>query len=238
MSINSGSSHFFKGFSSRASRLGMLATVATFFTVAAPAAFSSVMDDTAIELRGSTLGAGGELNYAFNSKFTLGLGFNKFSRTANQSASDIDYDMSLKLQTISLLGSYHPFDGVFRFTGGLVNNGNKFTMTAKRTDTYKIGDQTYNGAQVGTLTGAIKFSSLAPYLGLGWGKSAGTGFGVTMDVGVLFQGAPKVEMNANGLLASDPAFVKELRSEESKAESDIKDFTMWPVVALGIDYRF
>lgn len=238
MSINSCAPSVLDNSNSPPSKLVKLTVAGALLMLAAPAAFSSVMDGTAIELRGSTLGAGGELNYAFNSKFTLGLGFNKFSRTLTQSASDIDYDMSLKLQTISLLGSYHPFDGVFRLTGGVVNNGNKFTMTAQQNTKYDIGTKSYTAADVGTLTGAIKFNSLAPYLGLGWGKSAGAGFGVTMDVGVLFQGAPKVEMNTSGVLANNAAFLADLRNEESKAESDIKDFTMYPVISLGVDYRF
>jgi len=204
----------------------------------APVAFAAGLEDIDIELKGGTLGMGGEINYAINPMFTVGLGLNTFTQNLNQTDSDIEYDVEFKLQTFALLGSYHPFEGVFRLTGGLMLNGNKLSETAKLTGTYDIGGTTYTATEVGTLKSTVDFNAIAPYLGLGWGKSAGSGFGVTFDIGVLFQGSPNVSMTANGTAANNPVFMAKLKAEEADAADGLKGFTMWPVMSLGLNYRF
>lgn len=201
-------------------------------------ASASAIDGVAIELKGGLLGLGGEVNYAINPMFTVGLGLNTFTQSMSQSASDIDYDVDFKLQTIALLGNYHPFEGTFRITAGAMLNNNELSMTANPTVSYDIGGTTYTAGQVGTLKSTVDFNAIAPYLGLGWGKSAGSGFGVTFDMGVLFQGSPNVSMKASGAIASNPTFIANLNAEEASAEDDIKDFTMFPVMSLGLNYRF
>lgn len=194
----------------------------------------------AVELKAGTLGPGVEVNYAISPKFTVGLGVNKFTRSFSDTTDNIDYNVDLNLQTLALLANFHPFSGTFRLTAGVMNNGNELSMTGKGTgsDTYDIGGQTYTAAQVGTLKGKVDFNAMAPYLGMGWGKSAESGFGLTFDIGVLFQGSPNVSFSANGPIASDPTFQANLKQEEANAEDDIKGFTAYPVVSLGLNYRF
>jgi len=47
-------------------------------------------------------------------------------------------------------------------------NGNSLDATGKSATTFDIGDNTYPGNQVGTLSGEIDFNNFAPYAGLGW----------------------------------------------------------------------
>ena len=204
----------------------------------APVAFAAGIEGIDIEVKGGTLGLGGEINYALNPMFTLGLGLNTFTQNLSQTSSDIGYDVEFKLQTFALLGNYHPFEGVFRLTGGLMFNGNKLSMTANPVGNYDIGGTSYTPAQVGTLKATVDFNPIAPYLGLGWGKSAGSGFGVTFDIGILFQGAPKFDMNVSGAIANDPTFMANLKKEEANAADDMKGFTAYPVMSLGLNYRF
>ena len=71
--------------------------------------------------------------------------------------------------------------------------------------------------------------------------SAGYAFasGFTLDVGVLMQGEPNVDFNSTGGdLSNDPTFQANLKQEEANAEDDIKGFTVYPVLALGVSYRF
>ena len=205
---------------------------------AGPAAFASKIDGVDVEVKVGTLGAGLNVNYAINRKFTVGLGLNKFSRSTSDNADNIDYDVNLDLQTLALLGNYHPFAGTFHLTAGLMHNGNELKMKAKPTSSYDIGGSTYTAAEVGTLEATVDFKSMVPYLGLGWGKSSGRGFGVTFDIGILFQGSPNVSFTSNGSLANDPTFKANLKQEEANAENDIKGFTKYPVISLGLNYRF
>jgi hypothetical protein len=193
----------------------------------------------AVELKAGTLGGGVEVNYALSPKFTVGAGLNSFSRSKSDTADNIDYDFDLNLQTLALLANFHPFSGAFRLTAGVMHNGNEVKMKAKPTASYDIGGQTYTAAQVGSLGGKVDFNTLAPYLGLGWGKSAARGIGATFDLGVLFQGSPNVSLTASGgTLSNDPTFQANLKQEEANAEDDIKGFTLYPVISLGVNYRF
>jgi hypothetical protein len=193
----------------------------------------------AVELKAGTLGGGAEVNYAISPMFTVGVGINKYSASTTDTADNIKYDVDLDLQSIALLANFHPFSGTFRLTAGAMLNSNELKMKAKPNGSYDIGGMTYTPAEVGTLKATVDFNSFAPYAGFGWGKSASSGFGFTLDVGVLFQGSPNVSLKAKGgTLSGDPAFQADLKQEESNAEDDIKGFTMYPVASLGINYRF
>jgi hypothetical protein len=211
--------------------------------VAGPMAYAGETGGVAVELKAGTLGGGVEVNYAVSPKFTVGLGLNKFTRSFSDTTDGIDYDVDMNLQSLALLASFHPFEGAFRLTAGAMSNGNELEMKAKLnpSQTYDIGDTTgtYTGDDIGTLSGKVDFNAVAPYFGLGWGKSPEKGFGLTLDIGVLFQGAPKVDFTSTGgTLSNDANFQAELKKEEANAEDDIKGFTAYPVMSLGLNYRF
>ncbi len=63
------------------------------------------------------------------------------------------------------------------------------------------------------------FNKVAPYLGFGWsGRASNTGFSLKTDIGIMFHGAPK--------------------STVAKAESDMAEYTMYPVISVGMGYAF
>lgn len=186
-----------------------------------------------------TLGAGVEINYPLSSVLSISAGINKFSQSEDDSIDGIDYDIDLDLQTISLFVNYHPFSGSFRLTAGAMINGNELSMAAKPNATYEIDGNVYTAAEVGDLEATVDFNSLAPYVGIGYGSGTSSGLGFTFDLGVLMQGEPNVDLESTGgLLSNDPSFQADLEAEEEAAEDDIDDFTIYPVVAIGLSYRF
>lgn len=186
-----------------------------------------------------TLGAGVEINYPLSSMLSISAGLNKFSQSEDDSIDGIEYDVDLDLQTISLFVNYHPFSGSFRITAGAMINGNELSMAAKPNATYDIDGNIYTAAEVGSLEASVDFNSLAPYVGIGYGNGADKGLGFTFDVGVLMQGEPNVDLESKGgLLSNDPTFQADLDAEEKAAEDDIDDFTIYPVLAVGVSYRF
>jgi len=186
----------------------------------------------------STLGAGVELNYPLSSNMTVAVGVNKFSKSQTENISGIDYDEDINLQTFSVLLNFHPFSGTFRITAGAMLNNNELKLTANPNATYDINGVPYSAAEVGSLEATVDFRKIAPYVGVGIGHGASSGLSFTFDVGVLMQGEPNVDLSANGTAASNPTFQADLKQEEANAENDIKEFTMYPVVALGVSYRF
>jgi hypothetical protein len=182
------------------------------------------------------IGIGGE--YRLNESIGLGLGANYFKYDFDFTAEDIDYDGELNLASANLLAHYYPKKGRFRLTGGLAFNGNEIDAQSKGDTTYEIGDTTYTAAQIGTINGKIDFRTIAPYLGLGWGPSLEKRWGFTFDVGVLFQGSPEVELAATGPISNDPAFLANLAEEEQAVQDELEKFQYYPVIALGVYYRF
>lgn len=54
----------------------------------------------------------------------------------------------------------------------------------------------------------------------------------------MFQGTPKVSLNPTGTITSDPTFQQNLNDEVAKLTDDIKDFRYYPIVSLGLAYKF
>jgi len=208
----------------------------------------------------STLGLGVDLTYGIMDKLNARFNINGGSLDASGEQDGINYDGSLDLQSIGGVLDYHPTGGEFRLSVGLYNNGNKIDLdgSAANKDA-KIGDITYDLSNA-KLNPVVSFKSTAPYLGIGWGNAVDkkSKFSITTDLGVLFQGAPVVELTASGNVipksgihtgptidlegSSDAAkeFRSELQKEQDNLNNDenLKKFKLFPVVSLGFNYRF
>jgi glycerate kinase len=111
--------------------------------------------------------------------------------------------------------------------------------------TYTINGTTYSSTDVGSLQGDMSFNKVAPYIGIGWGNPAARdkGWGMTSDIGVLFQGTPKTSLVATcGAAIAGTATCTQLQSdtaaENTKLQNDLRNFKWWPVVSVGISYQW
>lgn len=201
------------------------------------AAFAS---DIGIDAHVSTLGLGGELNYTLNSYFTARLDLNGYNYSYNTTKEQIAYDFKLHLKTYGVLVDLHPFAGSFRLTAGYFSNKNDIAAVANPQSSYTINGNTYSNTQVSSLTGEIGFNSSAPYLGFGWSTlgTTSTGLGFEFDLGALLQGSPKVQLSATGTATSSAQFQSDLAAEQSKFQNDVNSFKAYPVVNIGLAYRF
>lgn len=218
------------------------AVAATFlalsFTGPALAAEGAGTGPVTAGIKAGTLGIGIGGEYRVNESFGLGLGANYFKYDFDFTADDIDYDAELTLASATVLAHYYPGKGRFRITGGLAFNGNEIDAQSKPEIDVEIGDTTYPGVRAGTIDGNVDFRTVAPYLGLGWGPSPEKRWGVTFDVGVLFQGSPKVDLTASGAISLLPGFQEDLAQEEQKVQDELEGFQYYPIIGLGVYYRF
>ena len=194
----------------------------------------------AVGVKGGTLGGGLEGTVKIHDQFNARIGINGFNFDYDGTEDDVEYDFELKLFTVSALVDWFPFSNNFRLSAGFLVNGNEINASAKGAADYTIGDVTYTSSQVGTLSGNIDFNDLAPYLGVGYGNPFGSdgNWMLTLDFGVMYQGSPDVNLSADGLLANNPTFLADLKKEEDNLQDDISAFKFYPVIALGITYRF
>ena len=197
--------------------------------------------DTSLGVRGGTLGGGVELSHAFGQRTGVRLnadGFN-FSRTATH--DNIQYDMKLKLQTASLLGDWYPFAGNFRMSAGAMLNRNKFTLKGQPTGgSYTINGVTYNAADVGSFDALVDFNKAAPYVGIGYGRPINSGLSLTFDLGVMFQGTPKSQINVTctGTTPNCSTLQSDAAAEQGRLDDSLHNFKLYPVISLGLAYTF
>jgi hypothetical protein len=211
----------------------LLALSSLFATVGALA------DDFALGAKAGTLGLGLEGTFRLNDRFNVRGGINGYSRRINETESDIPYHADVNLKSFGLFFDVHPFAGVFRVTAGFINNGNKLHLDATPTSNVNIGGASHTPAEIGTLTGDIKFKSGAPYLGIGWGNATGPGSPLTFtaEIGAMFQGKANVSLNSTGgTQSNNPTLQSQLRQEEQDVSNDIGK--IYPVISLGLAYRF
>lgn len=194
----------------------------------------------AISVKAGTLGIGLEGIARINSNLNARLGVNTFEYDYSGTEDDIKYDFDLELLSVSTLFDWHPFSNAFRISAGGLYNQNSLDMTAKPTASYKIGDTTYTAAEVGSLAGELDFDDINPYIGIGWGNAVGKNkqWSFSFDLGVVYQGSPKVKLSANGSLSGDAAFQTNLAREEQSLEDELEDFQFYPVISFGICYSF
>lgn len=218
---------------------------------------SAAFRGAAVNARLSTLGAGLEAVIGVNQWVNLRVQGNLFNYDDTISEDDIRYEGDLKLQTFGALLDIHPFGGKFRLTGGAYQNGNQIDLEARCVTECEVGDLTISSAgptDNPRIFGRADFKSLAPYLGFGLGNAmSGSALHFAFDVGVLFQGSPRFDLDADGTatvtdnnsgatttrnLATDPEVQGELQAEARNAEEDAKQFKYYPVISLTVGYRF
>lgn len=221
----------------------MNATKIVSLLLVACAAGSAQARDVAATVDLGTTGLGLHFTTPLAARLNGRIGVNVANYSYDGDTSDMDYDFKLKLKTADALLDYYPFDGVFRVTGGVVYNGNKIDARAKPSGgTYTVNGRAYPASAVGDLSGKIDFRKAAPYLGIGWGNAVkAQGWSVGVDLGVSFQGSPKTQLASNNCTA--PALIcgqlaRDVAAENADLAEEVKDFKLYPVIRVGLSYRF
>lgn len=203
---------------------------------AAPASLSKA----AVSVDAGTLGAGVTAQFDVAKNIDARVGLHGLNYNYNTTSQSVDYTGHLKLQNAELFADWHPTGGAFHLTGGVVVNNNEFDLTGQATGgSYTFNGTTYTAAQVGTVAAKVTFNRIAPYVGFGWntGNAQAAGLHFTSDVGVMYQGSPKAQITATGA-ASNAALASDVAAAQSQLQSDLHKFQFYPVVQVGLTYRF
>lgn len=202
--------------------------------------FSAVASEAVVDvdIHASTLGFGAGFAFPVTENLAGRLSLNKFNYTYQTTSDNINYDSTLKLESIAALADWHLFSGITHLTAGLILNNNEFDMAATGTS-FTINGTTYYSTDIQTLKANIAFNKIAPYLGFGWsGRASKTGFSFKTDIGVMFQGSPKSTLTVTGPLANDPTVAANVAAAQATLDNDMKAFNIYPVISLGMAYAF
>jgi len=198
------------------------------------------------------LGVGAGYAHSVNDRFGVRADFSTIGTISRNGTADrLRYDADLKANQLGAYGDWFPFGGSFRLSAGL--HSRKLEVTAdgraSQSGTISIGnvDVPYGG-DADTAHARVKWPTVAPYLGIGWGHHAsrGPGFGFIADIGVSF-GSPKTELTISNPLrdklevvaaAQGTSAAAEIERQRRELEDDVEEVKLIPHLFLGVSYRF
>lgn len=200
----------------------------------------------ALTASAGTTGVGLHMSTSIQQNLNARVGVNGINYSFSGNTSDVDYDFKLKVNTFDALLDFFPGASEFRLTAGLAYNNNKVNAhgVSNNQGTYTINGQTYNAASLGTLDGQVRFRRIAPYLGIGYGNALAVekGWSFSTDLGVYFQGSPSTSLsNSNCNLptsAQCALLATNVDAENAKLRDKVKDYKYYPVLRVGVSYRF
>ncbi|HEY3171481.1 MAG TPA: hypothetical protein VGK86_02795 [Thermoanaerobaculia bacterium] len=189
-----------------------------------------------------TTGIGADLTIGLARFLNLRVGAQSYTRRETRREREIEYDADLKLLSGEILLDLHPGGRGFRISGGAIVNGNEVTAISSEDAVYTINGVQYPVGLVGRLRGRVDTNDVAPYLGIGWGNAVAPGgrWRFALDAGAFYQGKPKVSLTAEPLIPAlvPPRFAQDLEAERRKVEDDLDSYRFYPVLSLGVSYRF
>lgn len=180
---------------------------------------------------GIGVGLAMQLVRALNGRVDVSYFTYSFSGEEELDRTMVEYEGEGNLFLVSALADWHPFKGSFRISGGAMYNGIEGRGNAVPVEEVEVGQNSYSPEEVGDLDVDVSFGSkLAPYVGLGYGNAVTRTFGFLFDVGVIYAGAPDVNVNASGMLSPT-------ESEASQIKQNLEWVQWYPVVSLGFNIR-
>ena len=184
-----------------------------------------------IGLRIGSTGVGADLGFGIAPTLGGRIGLSGMNLNTDVDTTDVTYDAKAKILTGALLLDWSPL-GPFRISGGFMPNKNKVDLSGRPTPGSRFPAGT-------TLSGEVKPErSFAPYLGIGWGNVWTKGVNFYFDLGVMFQGSPKVSLNVECGPSATPAECtqarNEVEAERVRVEDTIDKYKYFPGANIGL----
>lgn len=179
-------------------------------------------------LVGLGIGTGADITYSVNPMVNVRAGFMSGKKNVDTTIDGNDFSITSKASTMGLYADWLIFQGDLRLTAGFVANNGSLGLSATGAIDFGIGAPVNT-----TLAADIEFKA-SPYVGIGWGNAAEAGdtFGFNMDIGLLLDSKPTV--NITQATGASAAQIANLESDLA-GEKSIKAL---PVITVGLTYHF
>ena len=197
-----------------------------------------------LDVRAGTMGVGAEISASLFPHTRLRGGINYLIWEFDSTIDDVDYTFEPQFNSLSALFDVHPFGGAFFLSGGVFFNNNSVGVEGTLPpESFPAEYQAFDFlSDFVSVTGDVEFNPVAPYVGLGWrSNSNDTGWGIGLELGVLYQGAPDV----TNLRVNAPVDVNDieevqrfLAEQEQEIEDELSWFQWYPVASLLLTYHF
>ena len=203
-----------------------------------------------INYKFGTLGLGVDFVLNLNKTLSGRLSFNGYSQFKNITLHDDKLNTEQKLniegalKNSSLLLDIHPWQNAFYFSYGAYYSKNKINVNYKPVSgVIDLGEHKYPSMQVGNVDTVINLKrNLNPYFGVGLSSiDSSDKWHFILDVGAIYINKPIASIHAKaakGFEAMQPILDNESKIEEKKLNNSIKKFKIYPVVSVGVGFKF
>jgi hypothetical protein len=207
----------------------------------------------AIGFKGSTLGAGFEIATPLAGRINLRYGFNLVEFTDPFSIDGVNYHAGIHLKSSQTTVDW--FFGSFHISPGFLYLKNNMSAPAfvGPGQTFVLGTQTFLNSVDDPVTGSSSVTyprTISPMLLLGYGNllpRSGRHLSLPVEVGFAYTGAPEINLNLNGTACVTNGCVTFLQSTDAQGSlkqeiqilnEDLKHYPIFPIVSVGLAYRF
>lgn len=197
--------------------------------------------NVAVGATAGTTGVGFEAQLNLGQVFVLRANIDQLDHDIDETYDGIDYSGAFAFDTVGGFVDLHPFGNAFLISGGAYLGDRDIGLGATPTVPVEIGGTIYSPSQVGTLSGAIKLQDIAPFVGVGWDDTFTRKgpLGFRAIVGVAFSDTPDVVLESTGgSLSNNATFQDRLDDEAREIQNDVEGYGFFPVVQVGLNYRF
>jgi hypothetical protein len=208
----------------------------------------------AIGFKADTLGAGIEIATPLAGSFNLRSSFNFFAFDDPFSIDGVNYDARLHLQSSETVLDWFVGKNLHISPGFLyVKNSMSAPASVGPGQTFVLGSQTFINSVDDPVSGtsSVVFPrKFAPLLLLGYGNilpRSGRHLSFPFEIGVAYTGTPVIAVSLNGTACTTEGCVNFVSNQEAQTylkqevhnlNEDLKRYPVFPIVSLGVSYRF
>lgn len=193
-----------------------------------------------------TTGIGGAVSYGINQNWGVTAGYAALDEEFEDiQLGDTDFDVQFDVKNAFLTATYRPFGGNFGIDVGTYVQDNNLGASIRPDagNNFKVNGQEFTADSNTSVTGKISFrNEVAPFLGLSYSPAITQRFGLFGQVGVLWNGETRADLNANGTVNnSDPVATKAFQDAVAAQQEEIRgdaQYEFLPVAKVGLAIRF
>lgn len=159
----------------------------------------------------------------------------------DQAIDDVTYSGQIDSGVFGAYAQIHPLESAFFVTGGGLFGDRAIGLGAQPSTPVTIGNVSFTPGQIGRLEGDADLGDRAAAFGIGWDTTFNDvrGLGWRIMAGAAIGQEPDVTLRSvGGSLSNDPTLQQALRDEESRIEDEAGDVRAYPLLQVGLTYRF
>jgi hypothetical protein len=194
----------------------------------------------AVSAQAGTTGIGLGVRYEFSEMFVFRAEYDQADVSEDFDSKGVTYNGKLDFKPFTFAVDAHPFNNSFFVSGGLVVGDRNINLNARPMTNTVIGGISYTPTQIGSLKATTDLGNSAPFVGLGYDNTFRTAGSLSFRavVGAIIGKEPKVKLTSDSVFSSDPGFQQSLRNEERELSDDVDALKTYPVLQLGLAWRF